>query len=199
MRLPIPYPRIKDKGDREVVSLLLKRISWATNEFLYGKSYPIFKCLHKCYYTDCPEIIDFIHDIYVDIIEPRKQTTTCKLETFTFRSSLYTWIGVVSTRFCYQKYKDKISTESLDDGDRKIDILVSTSLNENIFDLEDLDKMLAMMTNDRYRDLIRKRYVEGKTNEETARELNLKMDVYYNKHRLAKVQFINVLRKEGLL
>ncbi|MBQ0128419.1 MAG: sigma-70 family RNA polymerase sigma factor [bacterium] len=199
MTLPIPYPRIKNKDDHQVVALLLKHTNWATDEFLYGKSYPIFKALYRRFYTDCPELLDFIHDIYIDIIEPRKQSSTCKLETFTFRSTLNTWMGVVSTRFCYSRYKDRILTESLDDSDRKMDIWVSTSLNENLFDMEDLNKMLSMMTNDRYRGLIRRRYVEGKTNEETAAELNLSMDVYYNKHRLAKVQFINVLREEGLL
>lgn len=199
MRLPIPYPRIIDKDDRQIVALLLKRIGWATNEFLYGRSYPIFKSLHKRFYTDCPELLDFIHDIYVDIIEPRKQTTTCKLETFTFKSTLNTWVGVVATRFCYSKYKDKILTESLDDSDRKFDIWVSTTINENLFDKEDLNKILSMMRNDRYRELIRKHYVEGKSNEETAVEMNMIMDNYYNRLRLARLQFINVLKEEGLL
>jgi hypothetical protein len=43
------------------------------------------------------------------------------------------------------------------------------------------------------------RYIEEKTNEETAIVLGMTMDNYYNKHRLAKAQFSNILRKEGLL
>lgn len=43
------------------------------------------------------------------------------------------------------------------------------------------------------------RYVEEKTNEETAMVLEMTMDNYYNKHKLAKAQFCNILRKEGLL
>ena len=63
----------------------------------------------------------------------------------------------------------------------------------------DIKKILDMMPNLRYRHLIELRYIEEKTNEETATALNMTMDNYYNKHKLAKVQFCNILRKEGLL
>jgi DNA-directed RNA polymerase specialized sigma24 family protein len=56
-----------------------------------------------------------------------------------------------------------------------------------------------MMTNERYRQLIIYRYVEGRTNEETAGLLSMNMNNYYNKHRLAKRQFREVLKKEGLI
>ena len=56
-----------------------------------------------------------------------------------------------------------------------------------------------MMPNSRYRELIRYRYVEEKTNEETAELLGMSMDNYYNKHRLAKEQLKRILRKEGLV
>ena len=63
----------------------------------------------------------------------------------------------------------------------------------------DVRKILEMMPNERYRHLIELRYIEEKTNEETAIALAMTMDNYYNKHRLAKAQFSNILRKEGLL
>lgn len=200
IRLPIPFPNIKNADDRQVVSWLLDMIGWATNEFLYGKCYPIFKSLHVRFYTDCPDIIDFIHEIYIDIISPRKTSNICKLQTFDFRSTLYTWMGVLSSRYCYSKFKRQIYTESLNDGDRKFDIMTSNNTKmEDIFDKEDVIKILGMITNDRYRQIIRLHYLEGKSNEETADLLNLSMDVYYNKHRLAKVRFITALKMEGLL
>lgn len=198
-RIPIPYPGIKDKDDHQVVAWLLKRIGWATNEFLYGKCYPIFKALYVKFYTDSSDIMDFIHDIYVDIIGDRKRSDTCKLQTFNYQSSLYTWMGVVSSRYCFLKYKKQIYTDSLDDGDRNFEILVSNPINENIFDRDDLEKIMNMIANDRYRQLIQLRYMQGLSNEETALQLNMSMDVYYNKHRLAKVRFVSALKKEGLL
>ncbi|MDM8146805.1 sigma factor-like helix-turn-helix DNA-binding protein [Bacteroides eggerthii] len=52
------------------------------------------------------------------------------------------------------------------------------------------------MPNIRYRNLIRMRYLEQKSNEETAEALGMSMDNYYNKHKLAKEQYIRIWRKE---
>ena len=55
---------------------------------------------------------------------------------------------------------------------------------------------LRLMSNARYRNLIRIRYLEQKSNEETAEILGMSMENYYNKHKLAKEQYIRVWRKE---
>lgn len=60
----------------------------------------------------------------------------------------------------------------------------------------DAEKILSLMSNARYRNLIRIRYLEQKTNEETAEILGMSMENYYNKHKLAKEQYIRVWRKE---
>ena len=73
-------------------------------------------------------------------------------------------------------------------GTIEIDI---TSLNR-----EDVLIVLGQMPNERYRELIRLRYLEQKTNEETAAELGMTMDNYYNKHKLAKEQYERIARKE---
>lgn len=57
--------------------------------------------------------------------------------------------------------------------------------------------ILSLMPNKRYSNLIRLRYLEHKTNEETAKELGLTRDNFYNKHKLAKQQFVRVLNKEA--
>ena len=75
----------------------------------------------------------------------------------------------------------------------------SISLDEETINKRDAGVVLDMMPNLRYRELIRYRYVEDKTNEETAELLGMSMDNYYNKHRLAKEQLKRILRKEGLV
>ena len=52
------------------------------------------------------------------------------------------------------------------------------------------------MPNKRYAELIRLKYLELKTNEETAIALGMTMDNYYNKHKLAKEQYERIFRKE---
>jgi DNA-directed RNA polymerase specialized sigma24 family protein len=86
------------------------------------------------------------------------------------------------------------------DGSDSLDqITDSIGIDLHFLDLSDLDKLLGMMSNERYRLLIRFRYVEGRTNEETAGLLGMNMDNYYNKHRLAKKQFRQILKKEKLI
>lgn len=75
------------------------------------------------------------------------------------------------------------------------------SIDEKISSLDrgDVEKILSMMRNDRYRNIMRLRYLEDRDNEETAEILGMTMANYYNKHKLAKEQFCEVLRKEGLI
>ena len=75
----------------------------------------------------------------------------------------------------------------------------SISPNIECFVQYDVGILLNLMPNARYRDLIRYRYVEEKSNEETAELLGMSMSNYYNKHKLAKEQFISVLKKEGMI
>ena len=89
--------------------------------------------------------------------------------------------------------------EKTDGSDSLSELSDSIGIDLSILETEDINKLLEMMTNERYRLLIIYRYVEGRTNEETAGLLNMNMNNYYNKHRLAKRQFREVLKKEGLI
>ena len=69
------------------------------------------------------------------------------------------------------------------------------------FDMSSLDKMdverlLQMMPNKRYSQLIKLRYIFSYSNDETAQYLGITMPNYYNKHKLAKEQFIRIYNKE---
>ena len=73
------------------------------------------------------------------------------------------------------------------------------SPNIDSINREDVEAILSLMPNKRYSKLIHLRYVDEKSNEETAETLGMSMDNYYNKHKLAKEQFAKILRKEGLI
>ena len=60
----------------------------------------------------------------------------------------------------------------------------------------DAETILRLMPNRRYSTLIRLRYLEGHTNEETAHMLGMNLNTFYNKHKLAKEQFKRILRME---
>jgi sigma-70, region 4 len=72
-------------------------------------------------------------------------------------------------------------------------------INTQKIDMDDVHKILSMMPNQRYRKLIEYRYVDEKTNEETAQLLEMSMANYYNCHKRAKTQYCETLKREGLL
>lgn len=190
---------IDSLSDEQIVSAILQRNTIVTRLYFYEKFYPLFKARYNKYYTDCDSCLEFINEIYVYIMTPGPKSGRCYLSSFKYNCRFEHWLGIVVDNYCHQLYKkrpevnDNISVES----DRFTENVISMSLEK--LNQGDVYTLLSMMHNERYRKLIQYRYLEEKTNEETAILLDMSMDNYYNKHKLAKEQFKNILRKEGLL
>ena len=192
---------INSLSDREIVAALLARDRAVTEAFFYRKCYPLFKACFDKYYTDCESCLEFINEIYLYLMLPNTDTKQSYMQRFSFRCSLTNWLKIVAESYCYQLFRKKgeIIQESLDDTDRFTEIADSLPIEHSNFAREDLQHVLGMMPNLRYRELIKLRYIHNYSNEETAAELGMTMDNYYNKHLLAKKQFVTALKKEGLL
>lgn len=190
-------------NDHEIVLALLQRDENVTREFLYRKCYPLFKSVYDNYHTDCSSCMEFINEIYIHILSPRKSFGSCKLEQFKFQSTLYTWLKTVCLFYCYKKYerKQKLPTNRIsekfdDEGIRIESISESISIDNSSLENYDAEVILKLMPNRRYSQLIRLRYFQGHTNEETAQIMGMNMNTYYNKHKMAKEQYLKTLRKE---
>lgn len=192
---------IESLKDKEIVEAILNRDATITRLYFYEKCYPLFKACYDKYYTDCETCVEFINQIYLLVMTPRKSTGVSPLQTFGFRCTLTMWLKIISENYCKQLFKVKIDiSDSLkSSSDRLTMVDHSLDVDFNSIYSDDVKKILEMMPNERYRRLIELRYVKEKTNEETAMALEMTMDNYYNKHKLAKAQFCNILRKEGLL
>lgn len=191
--------------DHMIVDAILLRDQKVTQQYLYIKCYPLFKSVYDNYYTDCQSCMEFINEIYIHLMTPRKDTGLCKLQTFQFGSTLTTWIKTVAIYYSYEHYRrkqkvpfveEKIKINSYE-GDRFDKAAASMYEEEPTMGREDLEIILSMMPNKRYSSIIRLRYLEGMSNEDTAAALQMSMDNYYNKHLRAKKQFSEVLKKEG--
>lgn len=187
--------------DQEIARAILCRDHFITKEYLYKKCYPLFKAIHGKYYTDCESPLELINEIYVYILIPHRDTRRSKLQDFGFRCTLTMWLKIVTENYCRQLFARKIPQDEnfFSGGDRNG--LPDDSLTEKTkqLDMEDVQKILSQMPNPRYRKLIEHRYVEGKSNEETAALLGIPMYNYYNSHLRAKAQYRETLRKEGLI
>lgn len=191
-------------SDQEIVEALLNRNPRVTRDFFYRKCYPLFKSIYDNYHTDCSSVMEFVNEIYVHILTPDKQTGMCRLQKFSYQSTLFTWLKTVCLFYCYKRFErnSRVQTttivEKFDDEGVRIDILPeSIDIDSSAIDHSDAETILRLMPNKRYSQLIRYRYLEGKSNEETAQLLGMNMNTFYNKHKLAKEQYIIILRKEG--
>lgn len=189
--------------DHEIVDALLRRDNMVTRDFFYRKCYPLFKSVYDNYHTDCSSCMEFISEIYVHVMSPSKETGQCKLEQFKYQSTLFTWLKTVCLFYCYKRYerKGKVQTEHIsekyDEDGVRIDILPeSISIDEDSLSRNDVETILRLMPNRRYSQLIRLRYLENHTNEETAEIMGMNMNTFYNKHKLAKEQYLKTLKKE---
>ena len=190
--------------DRMIVNAIMLRDQKVTQQYLYIKCYPLFKSVYDNYYTDCQSCLEFINEIYVHIMTSNK-TGVCKLQTFQFGSTLTTWLKTVAVYYCYEHYRrkqkisfveEKIETNSFH-SDRFSQFSASMYVEESVMSRDDIEAILGLMPNKRYSMIIRLRYLEGMSNEETASALQMSMDNFYNKHMRAKKQFNEIVNKEG--
>lgn len=196
---------IDNYTDQEIVKAILNRDTFITKEYLYRKCYPLFKAIYDKYYTDCENPIELINEIYVYILIPHRETHRSKLQDFGFRCTLTMWLKIVAENYCHQIFAKRIPKDQNFDGENDSfeRIVDSVVIEINNLSMEDdkktIQKILNHMPNARYRRLIELRYLQEKTNEETAEALNLKIDSYYPKHKLAKAQLYTALKKEGII
>ena len=193
---------IRQLSDKDIVKAIIAKDAEVTKLFFYEKCYPLFKSVFEKYETDCNDCIEFINEIYVHIMVKSSKSGLSKLEGFGFNCTLTNWLKIVTENYCHQVFKKKKRMpidEKPDGSDSLSQTSDSIGIDLHLLNLSDLEKLLGMMPNERYRQLIRYRYLDGHTNEETADMLGMKMDNYYNKHRLAKKQFRQILKKEKLI
>lgn len=194
--------------DLQIAKSLINRDELVTRKYFYQQCYPLFKSIFDNYYTDCENCKEFIDEIYLLVLSPSKTTGKCQMENFKGESTLASWLKATCLYYCYKQFgvKEKMPKhEALsyspkgdfdDDSDRSDSIYGSIDIDFARINREDAIVLLNLMPNKRYRELIRLHYLEQKTNEETAEELGMSMENYYNKKRLAKAQYESVSRKE---
>lgn len=197
--------------DLLIAQSLIRRDIDITRKFFYQQCYPLFKSIYDNYYTDCINCKEFIDEIYIVVLAPSKITGKCQMENFRGESTLVSWIKTSCLYYCYGKYKLKQrmpiyeplshSTEKDDNdedifSDRKNDEQFSNQIDFSGMNCADVETLLEMMPNVRYRTIIRLLYLEQKTHKETAEALGMTMDNYYNKRILAEKQYLKICRKE---
>ena len=194
--------------DLQIAKSLIVRDEMVTRKYFYQQCYPLFKSIFDNYYTDCANVKEFIDEMYIIVLAPSKLTGKCQMENFRGESTLTSWLKTACLFYCYKQFEAKerfpkheqISHSYIngkdDDSDRTNSIYGSIEIDFSNLNRQDALTIIKQMPNKRYGELIRLRYLELMTNEETAKALGMSMENYYNKHKLAKAQYERIFRKE---
>lgn len=189
--------------DIHIAQSIVRKDEQVTIDFLYVRCYPLFNSVFQRFYTDCSCVREFIDEIYLLVMTPSKVTGKVKLENYRGESTLFTWFKVVALSYCFKKFKRRIEVmekverqEKKTSNDSFVEKTSSIELDFANLNSMDAESVINLMPNLRYRAIIRLRYIEEKSNEETAQILGMRMDNYYNNHKRAKEQYLSVLRKE---
>lgn len=194
--------------DLQIAKSLIVRDEMVTRKYFYQQCYPLFKSIFDNYYTDCANVKEFIDEMYIIVLARSKLTGKCQMENFRGESTLTSWLKTACLFYCYKQFeikgkmpkKERLPLSNADDdddaGDRADSIYGSLEIDFSNINRQDAQVIIKQMPNKRYGELIRLRYLELMTNEETAKALGMSMENYYNKHKLAKAQYERIFRKE---
>lgn len=194
--------------DLQIARSLINKDEMVTRRYFYQQCYPLFKSIYDNYYTGCANCKEFIDEIYIVVLAPSKSIGRCQMENFRGESTLTSWLKTASLFYCYKQFEqnermpkhEQIAHVNVkdheDDGDRVDSVYGSIEIDFSNLNRQDALTIIKQMPNKRYSELIRLRYLELMTNEETASELGMSMENYYNKHKLAKQQYERIFRKE---
>ena len=195
--------------DLQIAKSLINRDERVTRDYYYKDCYPLFKSIYDNYYTDCKCCKEFMDEIYIVVLAPSKITGKCQMENFRGESTLRTWLKTACLYYCYNRFtlnppifeplpRDPEKKDDDDDvfSDRKKDESLSNPIDFSGMNRADVETLLSMMPNTRYRNIIRLLYLEQKTHKEVAEALGMSMANYYNKRILAEKQYMQVCRKE---
>ncbi len=194
---------IESLSDQQLVEAIINRDEYITVLYLYDYCYPLFKAYYMKF-QDSIEAVDcrdFINGFYIYLMTPGPITRASKLSTYSYESRFIYWLKIVLANYCVKLSKEsekRLNIIPLEDATVRSAEL-QESLSMDALNREDIEIVLRRMSNSRYRNLIRFRYVDGLSNRETAELLEMPLDNFYAKKRLAVQQFLSVLRKEQLL
>lgn len=167
--------------DQEIIQGLIDRDGIITAQFFYVKCRPLLTAIMRLVYNYPVEYDEMVSELYGYLMED----DCAKLRQFQYRSTIYQWIKVVATRYFIHKRDTLIENASKEPlyerhGD---DVEVDTA--QVVAREIDVARMLAMMDNRRYADVIRHLILQDEEPERYAESIGVTVDNLYNIKRRA--------------
>lgn len=168
--------------DKEIIQGLIVRDNRVTEEFFFVRCKPLFISIMKLVFDYEVDYDEFVNELYVYLMED----DAIKLRNFQYRSSIYQWLKVLSTRFFIKKRArmiDDRSKEAHYNGSGQNAAPESSTSAES-----DLERLFEAMPTKRYVHVIRRLVIEEWEPEQLAQEMHITTANLYNIKRRAMAQ-----------
>ena len=176
-------------SDRDIIKGLIEHDNKITEEFFFVRCRPLLSTVIGLVYKYPVKYEEAVNALYEYLIEDN----AARLRQFQFRSSVFQWIKVVAIRFFLRRREamiENVSKENLfeyRDIDNKADTL------KNIEHKIDIQKLLSLLENQRYADIIRNLVLKDMEPEKYASEIGVTVDNLYNLKRRAMAAFTKIV------
>lgn len=177
--------------DNEIIQGLIERDNHITEEFFYVKCRPLLSAVMRNVFSYPVEYNEMVAELYEFLMDD----DCAKLKKFSFRSSVYQWLKVVATRF-FIRHRDSmiedVSKDSLYEKCRN-GLIVDTA--QVLANKMDVTRLLALMGNQRYADVLRHLIIRGESPDKYAESIGVTIDNLYNIKRRAMAAFTQIAHK----
>lgn len=169
-------------NDREIIQGLIGRDERITQQFFYVKCRPLLTAIMRFVFNYPVEYNEMVSELYDYLMAH----DCIKLRQFQYRSTIYQWMKVVATRFFIRKRDSLVENTSKEPPyERYDDEVVMVDTARIVAQKIDVTRMLAMMENQRYADVLRHIILQDEEPEKYAESISVTVDNLYNIKRRA--------------
>lgn len=167
--------------DREIIDGLIARDNRVTERFFYVKCRPLLISIMRLVFNREVEYDEMVSELY----EYLMSDDGMRLRQFGYRSTVYQWIKVVATRFYIRKRDTMIENRSKEPLYEMRDDEVMVDTAQIVARKIDVERLLDMMENQRYADVLRHLVLQDEEPEEYAESIGVTVSNLYNIKRRA--------------
>lgn len=177
--------------DKEIIQGLIDRDNHITDQFFNVRCRPLLISVMRLVFNYPVEYDEMVAELYDYLMAD----DSARLRQFQFRSSIYQWIKVVAIRYFIQKRDSMIDDNSKEPPyDRGDDHPMDDSSAKVALRL-DIAKMLSLMDNQRYADVLRHLILQDEEPSNYAREIGVTVENLYNIKKRAITAFSQIAIK----
>lgn len=177
--------------DQEIIQGLIDRDERVTYQFFYVKCRPLLASIMRSVFSYHVDYDEMVAELY----EYMMANEGHKFRQFEYRSSIYQWLKVTALRFFIQRRKMMIENASKESPYEitDSDIIEDTAWKTTV--RLDVAKMLDMMENRRYADVIRHLVLQDEEPEKYAVSIGVTPANLYNIKKRAMAAFTRIVLK----